>query len=150
MEWMPIAWIVVGLLMVLSELFLTGFVAVFIGIGAIVTGIAVALGMPGMGALPFLLFSVVSVGSLLALRERFAEWFKGRIRTDISNEADDDFVGRDAVVLRGFGEGDQGRGEVDYRGAHWSARSVQKLAAGDVVLITGRDNLTLIVAPQEN
>lgn len=150
MDWIPIIWVVVGLLMVLSELFLTGFIAVFIGIGAIVTGVAIALGMPGDGSLSFLVFSAVSVGSLLALRARFAGWFRGGVHAGVSSEADDDFVGREARVLGGFGDGDQGRGEVDYRGAHWSARSQQQLAPGDLVVITGRDNLTLIVARQES
>jgi membrane protein implicated in regulation of membrane protease activity len=150
MDWIPIVWVVFGLLMVLSELFLTGFIAIFIGIGAIVTGIAIALGMPGDGSLPFVLFSVVAVASLLALRARFSDWFRGRIRAGVSSEADDDFLGREALVLRGFGEADQGRGEVDYRGAHWSARSEHQLAEGEIAVITGRDNLTLIVARQEN
>ena len=68
MDWIPLVWIVAGLLIVLLELFLSGFIAVFIGIGALVTGIAIALGLPGEGALPFLVFVGVTVGSLLALR----------------------------------------------------------------------------------
>ncbi len=47
MDWIPLVWIVAGLLIVLLELFLSGFIAVFIGIGALVTGIAIALGLPG-------------------------------------------------------------------------------------------------------
>ncbi|MEE4299054.1 MAG: NfeD family protein [Pseudomonadales bacterium] len=150
MEYIPTIWIVVGLLLILSELFVTGFVAVFLGFGALVTGIAVALGMPGEGALPFVVFSVVSVCSLLALRARFTGWFKGRMHMGTSDEADDDFLGRDARVLRGFGDGDHGRGEVDYRGAAWSARSDDVLSEGELVVITGRDNLTLLVARQES
>lgn len=150
MDLIPTIWIVVGMLMVLSEFFVTGFIAVFIGVGAIVTGIAIALGMPGDGALPFVTFSVVAVGSLLALRARFASWFRGGMHTGTSDEANDDFLGRDARVLGGFGEGDHGRGKVDYRGAAWSARADEVLAEGELVVITGRDNLTLFVARQES
>ena len=150
MEWIPTLWIAIGLLLVLSELFVTGFIAVFLGFGAIVTGIAIALGLDGEGALPFVLFSAVSVGSLLALRARFDDWFKGRLQMGSSAEADDDFLGRDARVLRGFGAGDHGRGEVDYRGSAWSARSEDALDEGELVVITGRDNLTLLVSRQES
>jgi membrane protein implicated in regulation of membrane protease activity len=150
MEWIPTLWIAIGMLLVLSELFITGFIAVFLGFGAIVTGIAIALGMSGEGALPFVVFSAASVGSLLALRSRFDNWFKGRLHAGDSDEADEDFLGRDARVLRGFGERDQGRGEVHYRGAAWSARSDDPLSEGDLVVITGRDNLTLLVARQES
>ncbi len=65
------------------------------------------------------------------------------------DEADDDFIGREARVIRGFGAEDRGRGEVDYRGSTWSARADRPLSEGDLVVIKGRENLTLIVAPQE-
>lgn len=150
MDWIPTIWVVVGLLLILSELFVTGFVAVFLGVGALVTGIAIALGMPGDGALPFVVFSGVSVGTLLALRARFADWFKGGMHSGSSGEADDDFLGRDARVLRGFGQADRGRGEVEYRGAAWAARSRDILAEGELVIITGRNDMTLFVARQES
>lgn len=150
MNWIPTVWIVAGLLLILSELFFTGFVAVFLGVGALVTGIAIALGLPGDGALPFVVFSCVSVGTLLVLRARFDGWFKGRMHGGSSDEADDDFLGRDARVLRGFGRADRGRGEVEYRGAAWAARSRDVLGEGELVIITGRDDMTLFVARQES
>ena len=151
MDLIPLVWIVVGVLIILTELLVTGFVAVFFGIAAIVTGIAIALGLPGEGALPFVLFSVVAVGTLLALRQRFASWFRGHaVAGQGGGGADDDFIGRDAHVVSGFGASDSGRGEIDFRGARWAARSEHQLAAGALVIITARDNITLTVAPQEN
>ena len=149
MDWIPLVWIVAGLAIVLLELFLSGFIAVFIGIGALVTGIAITLGLPSDGALPFLVFVVVTVGTLLGLRARFAVWFQGRVHQSGGGETDDDFVGREARVIRGFGAEDKGRGDVDYRGATWAARADLPLSQGDLVVIKGRENLTLIVAPQE-
>jgi membrane protein implicated in regulation of membrane protease activity len=150
MDWIALAWVVIGILIILTELLVTGVVAVFFGIGAIVTGIAIALGLPGTGATPFVLFSGVSISSLVLLRRRFSSWFKGGATGDGTGGVGDDFIGRDAQVTRGFGSLDQGRGEVDFRGASWAARSDHQLAEGAFVVITGRDNLTLIVAPQES
>ena len=149
MDWIPLVWIVAGLAIVLLELFLSGFIAVFIGIGALVTGIAITLGLPGDGALPFLVFVVVTVGTLLGLRARFSVWFQGRVHQGGGGETDDDFVGREARVIRGFGAEDKGRGDVDYRGSTWAARADLPLSQGDLEVIKGRENLTLIVAPQE-
>ena len=150
MDWIPLAWVAIGILIILTELLVTGIVAVFFGIGAIVTGIAIALGLPATGATPFVLFSGVSVASLVLLRKRFAEGFQGGATGEGSGGVGDDFIGRDARVTSGFGSLDQGRGEVDFRGAAWAARSDHELAEGALVVITGRDNLTLIVAPQES
>ena len=75
-DWIPIAWVIGGVLIILTELVVTGIVAVFFGIGAIVTGLAIALGMPGTGWAPFVLCSVVSIGTLVALRDRFSPWMR--------------------------------------------------------------------------
>lgn len=155
-EWIPLVWVLVGVALVIVEVMLTGFVAVFFGIGALVTGIALWIGMPGDGPAPWLLFSVVSAGLLAALRRRFAEWFRGGVVGEPgARGADDDFLGREARVLRGFGADDHGRGEIDFRGAAWQARAEQlpagtALAEGEFVTITGRDGMILLVARQED
>ena len=148
-DWIPIAWVIGGVLIILTELVVTGIVAVFFGIGAIVTGLAIALGMPGTGWAPFVLCSVVSIGTLVALRDRFSQWMRGNTVEGGGRGVDDDFVGRDAEVLSGFGEGDAGRGQIRYRGTSWAARSEHALEAGARVRITGRENITLTVAPLE-
>jgi membrane protein implicated in regulation of membrane protease activity len=151
MDSIALIWVLVGVALIVTELLATGFIAVFFGVAAMITGIAIALGLPATGPWPWLLFSALSVGLLVVLRRQFSNWFRGRmVGGDSQPGVDEDFIGRDAKVLSGFGPEDHNRGQVDYRGAAWSARASVPLGVGDLVVITARDNLTLIVAPQEN
>lgn len=151
MDWIPIVWVVVGVVLILSEVIVTGVVAVFFGVAAIITGLAIVAGLPAQGPASFVLFSALSVGLLMILRRRFAVWLRGNVVDGgDSDGVEADFIGKDARVLDGFGADDHGRGRVDYRGAAWSAKCAATLAPGALVVITGRDNLTLLVEPQED
>ena len=142
-----VIWVLVGLFLVLSELVLPSFIAVFFGVGAIVTGICISLGMTSGGPLPWLVFSVVSVGSLLLLRGHFERAFRGRFSgEDTRPGADDDYIGHYAEVVRGLDKAGE-HGKVTFRGAQWTARSDEVIADGTQVVIVGRDNLLLEVKP---
>lgn len=134
-------WIVLGFAVMIAELFLNSFVVVFFGAGAIVTGIAIWVGLPSNGGLPYLLFTVVSLSLLFGLRSHFQRLLQG----DVADAGvDDDFIGFDARIIDGFGATDLGRGRVDYRGSAWQARCDKiGLHAGQLVKITGRDGTTL-------
>ena len=136
-------WIVLGFVLIGAELFVNAFILVFFGIAALVVGVALWLGLPNANGLPFIVFSVVSVGMLLLLRNRFQDWFKGG---STAAKPDDDFLGFDAQVESGFDAATPNRGKVSFRGASWSARSdAGPYAAGDFVRICDRDSSTLIV-----
>jgi len=140
-----IVWIVAGLVLLGGELVFGGFIVVFFGIAAIVTGVALWAGLPQTGGIPYLLFSVVAVGLLVFLRSRFQAWFTGK---SISADHDDDILGHEAVVESGFDAHSPHRGRVGYRGAGWDARcALGPLAAGTYVRIVARDGLTLEVVP---
>ena len=134
-------WIVSGFAVMIAELFLSSFVVVFFGAGAIITGIAIWAGLPLSGGLPYLLFVVVSLGLLFGLRSRFQRLLQG----DVADTGiDEDFVGFDARVIDGFWRHGLGRGRVDYRGSAWPARCDRAgLSAGQLVKITARDGTTL-------
>ena len=144
-------WILVGIGLLIAEALVSGFIAVFFGVAALLVGLLIWAGMPSDGALPWILFSMFSVGLLLLLRNKLADWFTGGTSGDSAGSgAEDDFLGFEAVVTSGFGPTDGGRGTVSFRGAGWNARAVDPAIhfnAGDVVIIQQRDNLSLIVAP---
>lgn len=142
MEHVELYWLAAGVGLIVIELLVSGFIAVFFGAAAIVVGLLVWAGLPATGPLPYLVFSVTALGLLFGLRSRFRTWFTGR---SISRDVDDDFIGRTALVVEGFGDAAHAYGTVDYRGASWSARcpSGSALAAGDRVRIVGRDGSTL-------
>jgi membrane protein implicated in regulation of membrane protease activity len=140
-----IVWIVAGLILLVAELFFGGFIIVFFGIAAIATGIALWLGLPETGGIPYLVFSAVAVGLLVFLRSRFQAAFTGR---SISADQDDDILGHEAVVQSGFDAQSPHRGRVSYRGAGWDARcDLGPLATGTYVRIVAREGLTLEVVP---
>ncbi|MBM4202778.1 MAG: NfeD family protein [Gammaproteobacteria bacterium] len=136
-------WIVIGFGVMIAELFLNSFVVVFFGAGAILTGLAIWLGLPTESGLHYLFFVIVSLALLFGLRSHFRRMLKG----DVADAGvDEDFVGFEARVIDGFSEQDRGRGRIDFRGAAWQARSAEPtLTAGAVVRITSRDGIVLIV-----
>lgn len=136
-------WIVIGFGVMIAELFLSSFVVVFFGAGAILTGLAIWLGLPTTSGLQYLFFILVSLALLFGLRSHFQRMLKGEVA---DAGVDEDFIGFEARVIDGFGENDHGRGRIDYRGAAWQARSNENgLAPGTLVRITARDGLTLLV-----
>lgn len=144
-------WILVGIILLITEAMVSGFIAVFFGVAALLVGLLIWAGMPPDGALPWVLFSIFSVGLLLLLRNKLADWFTGGTAGDGAGAgADDDFNGFEAIVTGGFGVDDGGRGTVSFRGAGWNARAADPALhfnAGDVVIIQRRDKLSLVVTP---
>lgn len=138
-------WLLVGFGLIVSEFVLTSFITVFFGIAAVIVAIAIWLGMPADGALPYFVFAAASLTLLFGLRSRFQNWFQG----DVAGGAlDDDFIGREATVTAGFEAADPGRGKIDFRGAAWDARSdAGELAHGSHVKIVARHGTTLTVEP---
>jgi|SRR5690554_861930 len=139
-----IIWIIVGILLVLSELLATSIVAVFIGVGAIVTGILLQTGIIESQTAQFIVFGCVSLGSLLLVRKRCKKWFVG-FTTDQSSEQQQfhQSIGDRVVVKTAF---NQGHGRVVLNGVQWDARSEDELAAGDVAWVIKNDGITIHVS----
>ncbi|WP_019677433.1 NfeD family protein [Arsukibacterium perlucidum] len=140
-------WIIVGVLLILSELLATSIVAVFLGIGAIVVGILLQLGWIESATMQYLTFGVVSLALLLLARGHFKRWFTGytadqgeqpsRLKDDIGNRV---------VVLADF---QQGAGRVVLNGVQWDARSSEPLKAGEVAWVIANEGIHLIVSAQQ-
>ncbi|MCR9276387.1 MAG: NfeD family protein [Pseudomonadaceae bacterium] len=138
-------WLLVGFGLILSEFVMTSFITVFFGIAAVIVAIAIWLGMPADGALPYVVFAGTSLALLFGLRSRFQNWFQGDVA---GGDLDDDFIGREATVTEGFDAGDPGRGRIEFRGAAWDARaSGGELSAGSHVKIVARHGTVLTVEP---
>jgi len=140
-------WLILGALLILSEFFLTGIVAVFFGIGAVLVGLLTAIGL--IDSLPeqITVFSVLSIAALLFARERIKVWFRGSVSERW--DGDQDLLhsrGERATVSRNFVDG---VGQVRLSGTDWKAESDDPdLTKGDTVWITGHRGITLLVAAQ--
>lgn len=140
-------WLILGALLVLSEFFATGVVALFFGIGAILVGVLTAVGL--LGSLPeqVIVFAVLSVGSLLFAREKIRVWFRGSVSDRW--DGDRDLVaarGERVTVTRSFSEG---VGKVRLSGAEWKAECENgELGEGDTAWVVGHRGITLLVSAE--
>lgn len=139
-------WIIVGVALVLSELLLTSVIAVFLGIGAIVTGLLVHWGFIEQSATQFAVFGIVSLALLVLARGRFKRWFMGYTANE--DESKPNFqrdIGARVKVIRDF---NHGAGRVVLNGVQWDAFSEDDLKAGDTAWVIANEGIQLTVAQQ--
>ena len=137
-------WLSLGLILAISEFAVPGFVIIFFGAGALVTGV-VKLIFPGLpDSFALLLFALSSLGSLLAFRKT---WVGGKVLRDGNTKDGDDVdetcVGRKVTVVEPIAPGKAGK--VELNGANWTAESDDALEAGTTAMVTDRHGLTLVV-----
>ena len=136
-------WLVLGLALVALELAASGgFYVIFFGIAAVVVGGQQLAGMSGPTWIQLLLFSVLSIVSLLVFRSPMLRW----LRLDPAGGEDvDSLVGETAVAKQDIPAGEIGR--VELRGSSWSARNRggELLTTGRRCIVVGVDRLMLII-----
>jgi len=138
-------WLVLGLVLALTELSTTGgFYLMFFGLGAAIVGLLSAFDLAGPLTTQILLFSVLSVLSLLLFRARLLK----AVQRDPQTPAIDTLVGEIGSALDPLAPGDVGR--VELRGTVWSARNTagSPLAAGTRCRVVSVDGLMLHVEPE--
>jgi inner membrane protein len=120
-------WLVLGLLLIALELAASGgFYVIFFGIAAVVISLIVAVGVETPVWVELLLFSVLSIGSLLFFRSPLMRW----MNIDGAGADVDSLVGETGVAQQDIPPHQIGR--VELRGTSWSARN-----SGATLLTTG-------------
>ncbi|MCY4188595.1 MAG: NfeD family protein [Bryobacterales bacterium] len=116
-----------------------GFYVFFFGIGALAVGMLAALGIAETAWVQSILFTVVTVVSLLSFRRPILR----RMRAHAPAGEVDTLVGASAVAQDEIGPGERGKAEL--RGSIWNARNAGQTAiARDQVCSVERvDGLTL-------
>lgn len=143
MEWWH--WLAIGLVLVALEMAASGgFYVIFFGVAAIAIGSLHLFGMAGPLWLQFLLFSILSVGSLLLFRNPIIRMLK----LDGGSEDVDSLVGESAVPLEEIAPDAVGRAEL--RGTVWSARntSASALKPGERCRVVRVDRLMIFLEPE--
>lgn len=141
-------WFLLGVFLLVLEALTPGFFLMFFGLGAWVTS-ALAFFIP-LGYNPqLLIFSVVSVTSLLVFRRKLKALFKGRAASDDNLEdavVRDQYVGREVLVMREVGPASPGLAELN--GTNWQARTDgPPIPAGERATVVRLDGLTLVLSP---
>jgi membrane protein implicated in regulation of membrane protease activity len=133
-------WVLVGLALLGVEVFTPGgFFVLFFGVGALVVGVLVGLGVGVPPWAQWLIFSLVSVVSLLLFRSRLLAWFghgePGRRLDTLENEV--------ATPLEDLAPGAVGKAEL--RGTSWTARNADEriLVRGQRCRVSRVEGLTL-------
>ena len=138
-------WILAGLaLLALEVLIPGGIIFLFFGSAAVIVGLLVALGVGGPLWLQALLFSVLSVFSMLALRRRILR----RLQINLDEpDTIDTFLGERVRVAEELQPGAEGKGE--FRGTHWTVENVGETAigAGGSAIVERVEGLRLFIRP---
>jgi membrane protein implicated in regulation of membrane protease activity len=137
-------WLLVGLgLLGFEVLTPGGFFMLFFGLAALVVGALAGSGLTGPVWLQWLLFSMLSVGSLLVFRRPLLAWLQSPEAKAVTS-----LVGDVAVLLADLPPGTVGKAEL--RGTAWSVRhdSPETLARGRRCRVDRVDGLTLHVRPE--
>lgn len=139
-----LVWMVIGIGLIIFELVITNVIAVFFGIGAIVTSVALQLGLIESATSQYLMFSVISIASLLLARKKLSVWFKGDTKNQGDNESSfQTDIGARTTVIDDF---DKGAGRVSLNGVQWSAYSDEPLKAGDTAWVIANEGIQLTVS----
>jgi inner membrane protein len=138
-------WFLVGLVLLVSELMLPGFVIIFFGIGAWITAALIALGLVPTFNAQLLTFLVSSIFALVLFRRKGKRWYEGRVSGEMPPGASmEDLQGQRAVVISAITPKDPG-GKVEFHGTAWNAEADEPLQPGQIVEIQERKNLVLRV-----
>lgn len=119
-------WLLLGFFLLLLELLTpSGFYLLFFGFAAVIVGLLTALNLSGPVWLEWLLFSIISVASLLLFRRPLLAKLRPAANRDV-----DSLLGETALALGAIEPG--GVGKAELRGTSWNARNVgqNQLASG--------------------
>jgi inner membrane protein len=138
-------WLIVGIVFMIAEIFVVGFVIFFFGVGALITALLTML-FPNMSeVLQIVAFIAVSIATLVFLRKSLNRIFRGRTYQKESNIKDFNLeVGKRVQVVEAI-DSQKGSGRIRYQGTLWNAVADEDIPAGESVEILDQDNLTIKV-----
>jgi len=136
-------WFVFGLVLLAGEVVVPGgIILLFFGAAALIVGALAAGGLEGPAWLQWLLFSGISIVSLLTLRGPI---LRKMTAGDSSAESIDTLVGKSVVALHDLAPGAEGR--VELRGTSWTAENTGEasLVKGQKYVVQRVDGLKLFI-----
>jgi len=146
MNWLWIAWVILGLILVVAEVFTSGFVLLWFGIGALVAAFAGIVGLDSL-AIQFLIFAVVSIGLTAASRTIFVNYFSREKTGDSLRTGMDSLPGKIGTVVSSS-RGALNEGAVKVFGSTWTAYPAdgeEPLEAGERVCVEKMEGASLYV-----
>lgn len=146
MNWTWILWTMLGLVLIVAEVFTSGFVLLWFGIGALAAAFASVIGIHNLG-LQFLIFAAISIGLTAASRTIFVNYFSREKTGDSLKTGVDALLGKIGTVVSSS-RGALNEGAVKLSGSTWTAYPIdgeEPLEAGERVLIERMEGASLYV-----
>ncbi|MGA9995155.1 MAG: NfeD family protein [Pyrinomonadaceae bacterium] len=135
-EYAWVFWTVLGVILIIAEVFTPGFVLLWFGIGALAAAFAGIVGISSL-SLQFLIFIVVSIALTAASRTIFVNYFsREKSGTDLKTGVDS-LPGQVGTVVSSS-RGALNEGAVKVYGSTWTAYPAEgepPLEAGDRVMV---------------
>ncbi|HYO91808.1 MAG TPA: NfeD family protein [Pyrinomonadaceae bacterium] len=135
-EYTWILWMILGIILIVAEIFTPGFVLLWFGVGALVAALA---GLVGITSLPlqFLIFAIVSTALTAASRTIFVNYFsREKTGSDLKSGVDA-LPGQTGIVVSSS-RGALNEGAVKVFGSTWTAypaEGEEPLEAGERVAV---------------
>lgn len=141
-----ILWFILGAILVVAEVFTSGFVLLWFGIGALAAALAGILGINSLG-IQFLIFALVSVGLTAASRTIFVNYFSREKTGDSLRTGVDALPGKIGTVVSSS-RGAMKEGAVKVFGSTWTAYPAEgesALEAGERVRVESIEGSSIYV-----
>jgi inner membrane protein len=139
-------WCIVGIIMLMVEFVVPGFVIFFFGIGALFVALLCFLTTSLSINAQLIIFLVSSILFLIVLRRWFKAIFRGFFGSKNKMPINKKYnVGETATVTEKITPYEKGK--IEFHGSMWSAESNREIAKGTTVVITEQNNLTFKVKP---
>ncbi|HEY0005768.1 MAG TPA: NfeD family protein [Pyrinomonadaceae bacterium] len=129
-----IIWAILGIILIIAEVFTPGFVLLWFGVGALAAALAGILGLESL-PLQFLIFAFVSIALTAASRTIFVNYFSREKTGDSLKTGVESLPGKVGLVVSSS-RGALHEGAVKVYGSTWTAYPVEgeePLEAGDRV-----------------
>ena len=146
MEHLWILWVILGAILIVAEVFTTGFVLLWFGIGALAAALAGVVGIDSL-ALQFLIFAGVSLGLTGASRTIFVNYFSKEKTGDSLRSGVDALPGKIGTVVSSS-KGSMNEGAVKVFGSTWTAYPAageEPLEAGERVQVESVQGASIYV-----
>lgn len=145
-EWLWILWSVLGAILVVAEIFTSGFVLLWFGIGALAAALAALVGIDNLG-IQFLIFAVISISLTAASRTIFLNYFsRERAGTSLRTGVES-LPGKIGTVVSSS-RGALQEGAVKVFGSTWTAYPAageEPLEAGERVCVESVEGASIYV-----
>lgn len=145
-DWYWVLWSILGAVLIVAEIFTSGFVLLWFGVGALAAALAGLVGIDSL-FIQFMIFSLVSVGLTAASRTIFINYFSRESTGQSLRSGVDALPGKVGTVVSSS-KGALNEGAVKVFGSTWTAYPAPgelPLEAGERVCVESIEGASIYV-----